>query len=139
MDTILLKKQIGLKVKQMRVLKNWSREKIADKLHLSIAAYGSIERGETDLCITRLAQIAGIFEMTLTELLGLTDKNVFIQTQNQECSNLQINASNEKELLQIKHDLEKSYLIQQSQAKEIENLKQQIVQLQEIIALIKNS
>ncbi len=139
MNNILLKKQIGLKIKQLRTIKDWSREQMADKLNMSVAAYGNIERGETDLCITRLTKIAEVFEMTLTDLLGVTDKTVFIQAHNQECANWQINPSADKELMLIKHELEKSQLMQQAQIKEIENLKQQIEQLKDIIALIKKA
>jgi len=141
MDEEALKKQIALKIKQLRAIKGWSRQAAADKLEMSLAGYGSIERGETDMCVVRLAQIAKIFEVNLNISFGLDEKTTinFTQQDNKECNNWQFNSSpNEiNDLLNQKHELEKSQLIQQSQTTEIENLKQQIIQLQEINRLLK--
>ncbi len=141
MDEEALKKQIALKIKQLRAIKGWSRQAAADKLEMSLAGYGSIERGETDMCVVRLAQIAKIFEVNLNISFGLDEKTTinFTQQDNKECNNWQFNSSpNEiNDLLNQKHELEKYQLIQQSQTTEIENLKQQIIQLQEINQLLK--
>jgi len=141
MDEEALKKQIALKIKQLRAIKGWSRQAAADELEMSLAGYGCIERGETDMCVVRLAQIAKIFEVNLNISFGLDEKATinFTQQDNKEGDNWQFNSSpNEiKDLLNQKHELEKSQLIQQSQTTEIENLKQQIIQLQEINRLLK--
>lgn len=143
MDEEALKKQIGLKIKQLRTLKGWSRQAAADELEMSLAGYGCIERGETDMCVVRLAQIAKIFEVNLNISFGLDEKTTinFTQQDNKECNNWQFNSSpNEiNNLLNQKHELEKFQLIQQSQTTEIENLKQQIIQLQEINNLLKQN
>ena len=143
MDEEALKKQIGLKIKQLRTIKGWSRQAAADELEMSLAGYGSIERGETDMCVVRLAQIAKIFEVNLNISFGLDEKTTinFTQQDNKECNNWQFNSSpNEiNDLLNQKHELEKYQLIQQSQTTEIENLKQQIIQLQEINQLLKQN
>ena len=138
MDSTFLKKQIGLKIKQLRTLKGWSREQMADKLEMSVAGYGSIERGETDLCITRLTQVADTFEITLVDLLGLTEKMVFnFGVNSEECNNnWSINTPTDNK--ELKHELEKLQLINQAQINEIENLKQQVLQLHEIIVLLKS-
>lgn len=138
MDSTFLKKQIGLKIKQLRTIKGWSREQMADKLEMSVAGYGSIERGETDLCITRLTQVAETFEITLVDLLGLTEKMVFnFGVNSEECNNnWSINTPIDNK--ELKHELEKLQLINQAQTNEIENLKQQVLQLHEIIALLKD-
>ncbi len=147
MNEEALKKQIGSKIKQLRTIKGWSRQAAADELEMSLAGYGCIERGETDMCVVRLAQIAKIFEVNLNISFGLDEKTTinFTQQDNKECNNWhnswQVNSSpNEiKDLLNQRHELEKSQLIQQSQTTEIENLKQQIIQLQEINQLLKQS
>lgn len=125
MDSTFIKKQIGLKIKQLRTIKGWSREQMADKLEMSVAGYGSIERGETDLCITRLTQVAETFEITLVDLLGLTEKMVFnFGVNSEECNNnWSINTPTDNK--ELKHELEKLQLINQAQTTEIENLKQQ--------------
>ena len=126
MDSTALKKEIGKKIEQIRTVKGWSRDQVADKIKMSVAGYGSIERGETNIRLTRLAQLAEIFEVTLSDLLGLTEKTVFnfTQTHNKECHNLQINSPSTENELTLQHELEKCQLIQQSQQKEIEYLRE---------------
>jgi transcriptional regulator with XRE-family HTH domain len=124
----------------LRTIKDWSLEQVADKLDMSAAGYGGIERGETDICITRLAQIAEIFEVGLPELLEINGKTVynFTQAHNQECNNWQLSSPTpEMKELMLKTELEKCQLLKQAQATEIENLKEQIGQLREIIGLLK--
>jgi len=135
MDENTLKKQIGYRIKQWRVIKRWSRQQVADKLELSVTSYGSIERGETDMCIMRLAQLAEIFEVTLPDLLGLSEKTVFNFTETHNIGLIGINsAANDSTL---KYELKECQLTRQAQEREIEYLKQQIAQLQEINQLLK--
>ncbi len=46
------------KLKFIRSVKNWTQEDVAEKLGISIHAYAKIERGETDVNLSRLEQIA---------------------------------------------------------------------------------
>jgi len=57
MDKEVLKKEIGIKIKQMRTIKGWSREHMADKLKMSVSNYGNIERGETNLTKFQIRKI----------------------------------------------------------------------------------
>lgn len=136
MDENTLKRQIGLKIKQLRIIKGWSRQQAADELDMSVTGYGSIERGETDMCITRLAQIAEIFEIELSELLGLTEKNIVNFTKTHTKYLIGINSAPSD--LNLKYELKELQLIRQSHEKEIEYLKQQVAQLQEINQLLKH-
>jgi transcriptional regulator with XRE-family HTH domain len=136
MDENTLKKQIGLKIKQLRIVKGWSRQQVADELEMSVTGYGSIERGETDMCVTRLIQIAQIFETGLAELLGFTEKTVFNFTKTHTEYLIGINsASND---FNWKYELKECQLVRQAQEREIEYLKQQIAQLHEINQFLKN-
>jgi transcriptional regulator with XRE-family HTH domain len=65
------------KIRFMRQSKGWSQEEMADKLNLSVNGYANIERGETDVQISRLEKIAETFGMELLELLSFGEKNVF--------------------------------------------------------------
>ncbi|MDP1614216.1 MAG: helix-turn-helix transcriptional regulator [Methylococcales bacterium] len=58
----------------MRQLKEFSQEEMAEKLKLSLNGYANIERGETDVQMSRLEQIATIFDMDLMELLNFGEK-----------------------------------------------------------------
>jgi transcriptional regulator with XRE-family HTH domain len=65
------------KIRFLRQAKGWTQEEVADKLKMSQNGYGSIERGETDVNLSRLEQIADLFGIKLSELLGLDEEAVF--------------------------------------------------------------
>ncbi|MFD2570699.1 helix-turn-helix domain-containing protein [Spirosoma soli] len=53
-----MKASIAEKIRLLRLQRGLSQENMADLLSLSTTAYGDIERGKTDLTLSRLAQIA---------------------------------------------------------------------------------
>lgn len=65
------------KIKQIRELKNFTQEYVAQQLGLSTRAYSKIETGETQLTINRLNEISGILGVPPMEVLGFDDKQVF--------------------------------------------------------------
>jgi transcriptional regulator with XRE-family HTH domain len=141
MDTDI-KKEIGNKIRQLRTVKGLSRGQMADALKMSESNYGHIERGEADIKITLLVEIAEIFEITLYDLLGLNEKTVFNFTNNKTktINTMGINpVSNNIEDINLKHELEKKVLELNSANNEIENLKTQITQLQKINALLEKN
>ncbi len=121
-------------IKLFRKLKGWSQEDMANKLEISLNGYGSIERGDADISVTRLEQITEVFGISLVELFGCDEKNVFNAlgtnngTQNNN-SGFAIN-SDISENLQLKYELENQRMQNQQKDKEIELLK-------EVIALMK--
>jgi transcriptional regulator with XRE-family HTH domain len=48
-----------------------SQQNIADELNLTVASYSNIERGVTDITITRLFEIAKILDVKIDYLLDL--------------------------------------------------------------------
>lgn len=104
---------------------------MADKLKMSQNGYGRIERGETDVNLSRLKQIAELFEIKLSELLGLDEKAVFNQdyTKNKITENYGT-GSQSLDYLQLKAECEKQQLLNRTKDREIELLK-------EVIALMK--
>lgn len=60
----------GEKIRQLRLQKGYSQEAMADELDLSTTAYGDLERGKTDLTLTRLAQVAEALSTTTLQILG---------------------------------------------------------------------
>jgi transcriptional regulator with XRE-family HTH domain len=108
----------------VRQLKDWSQEDVANKLGMSLNGYGSIERGETDVNLSRLEQIAELFGIKLSDLLELNEKIVFSQTgTNNNQSNWHIGSCS-PEYLQLKAELEKQQVINELKDKEIESLKE---------------
>ena len=68
--------EVHEKIKFLRLAKDWSQEEVAMKLEMSSNGYGSIERGETDVNLSRLKQITQIFGIELSSLFYHV-KNVF--------------------------------------------------------------
>lgn len=58
------------KIRQIRLQKGLSQENMADMLGLSTTAYGDLERGRTELSVSRLENIAKLLDVPLSELLG---------------------------------------------------------------------
>lgn len=69
--------QPEIKIKQIRELKNFTQEYVAQKLGLSTRAYSKIETGETQLTINRLNEISKVLEIEPMQLLGFDDKKIF--------------------------------------------------------------
>lgn len=61
---------IGKKIKSLRQQKGWSQSEIAEMLNISVPAFSKIETDITDLNISRLKQIAEVFNVPVVELLS---------------------------------------------------------------------
>lgn len=62
-------KQVGKNIRTIRHKNGWSQEHVAGRLGISIPALSKIETGVTDVNLSRLEQIATIFEVNVTQLL----------------------------------------------------------------------
>ncbi len=115
------------KIKFMRLEKNWSQEQAAEKLKMSLNAYGCMERGETCPNLNRLQQISEIFGVKLGELVN--EKSVL---------NVRVDFNNSynntsPEYVELQHELDKARL-------EVEYLKQENIDLRKLVHLLeKNS
>ena len=124
------------KIRFLRQAKGWTQEEVADKLKMSQNGYGSIERGETDVNLSRLEQIAGLYDIKWSELLGLDEKAVFNavfnqgSTKNKNTQNYHAAGSQSADYLQLKAECEKQQLLNGTKDREIELLK-------ELVALLK--
>ncbi len=59
-----------------RLRRGLSQENLADLLNLSTTAYGDIERGKTDITVSRLRQIADLLHISPADLLSGTMTNI---------------------------------------------------------------
>ncbi|MBP6993837.1 helix-turn-helix transcriptional regulator [Candidatus Woesebacteria bacterium] len=64
------KKDIGEKIRQIRMLKRISQGKLGEELGKSHAAISDIELGKTELTVTDLTKIATFFNIPITEIVG---------------------------------------------------------------------
>lgn len=142
MDSQTLKKQIGIKIKQLRQIKGWSRDQVGSRLEMSGNGIGHIERGEVDMSLTRLSEIAEVFDVEIDDLLGLNEKNV-INLKNAKITKtkylsvdvnlLEINETN------LKHELEKALILLQEREKEVDYLKREVTYLSEENSRLKRN
>lgn len=118
------------KIKRLRQEKGWSQEEIANKLNISTNAYGCIERGDTDVSLSRLEEISAVFEIDIVDFF---DKKTGVFNLGGTQNNQQnwCNVYQSLDYLQIKTELEKQQLLNFERDKEVAYLK-------EIIELMKN-
>lgn len=126
------------KIRFLRQQKLWSQEQMANYLGMSVNGYGSIERGDTDIGLSRLEQIASLFGVSLHQLFALneetngfyffgannTGQNTGVQTNNVYCHHYSESNVSECEHLRQKLELEKQILINELQEKELYYLKE---------------
>ena len=67
------------KIRLIRELNKWSQEEMAEKLAMSAGGYAKIERGETQLNIPRLEQLATIFIVDMWDLLKSGNNGMVLQ------------------------------------------------------------
>jgi transcriptional regulator with XRE-family HTH domain len=120
------------KIRLIRETKGLTQEQLAEKLKMSPSAYGDIERGDSDIKLSRLEKIAESLEVKLSELFELSEKGSF----NIINSHL---ANNETKIhiSSSASELEKQLVINELQVKEIAMKDRENDNLREIIALLK--
>jgi transcriptional regulator with XRE-family HTH domain len=64
-------KNVGKNIRTIRHQRGWSQEDVANRLGISIPAFSKIETGVTDINLSRLEQIANIYEINVVNLLAL--------------------------------------------------------------------
>ena len=118
------------KIRFMRQLKGWSQEEMAEKLEMSPNGYANIERGETDVRLSRLEQIAEIFGTNLTELMSFGERSILYYCgDNNTITNMKKLKAQTETLVM---ELQKHQILLQHKDKEIQYLN-------EIISLLKKS
>ena len=123
------------KIGFMRQLKGWSQEEMAENLQMSVSGYAKIERGETDVQISRLEQIAKSFNVDLMDLLSFGEKSVICLAGDNNHQIQNLNFSQEATAFEIK----RLQLIIEYQTKEITQLKETISLKDELISLMKKA
>jgi transcriptional regulator with XRE-family HTH domain len=126
------------KIRLLREDKHWSQEDMAAKLNMSVSGYSKIERGETKTYIPKLEQIAKALEVDLVELIPQNGNNIYQHNSNLGGCNIigSTELAFENQKLQMQLDMKDKELALQQ--REIEILREQVLQLKEINTLLKN-
>jgi XRE family transcriptional regulator, regulator of sulfur utilization len=114
-----VKTQIGVNIKKIRQDKGLAVKEVANSLLLSQAAYSNIERGVTDISISRVLQIAEFFEVHFSEILSVDKTSIYNFNSNNNSTGTQHNS-------QMSSNSVEAYLIS------IENLKNEVNYLREL-------
>lgn len=128
------------KIRFLRLNKSWSQETMAEKLDMSPNGYGSIERGETNVQLSRVLQIAQLFDISIAELFqdisgkdaihSMEGHNIEIHNDNISCCCFSTSGEGlgqfecQRERQQLESNLEKKIIIIEHKDKEIFLLKQ---------------
>ena len=93
---------IGNKIKNIRELKNFTQEYMAEKLDISQAAYSKMEKGDTKISQDKLNKIAEILEINPDDITDFDNKKVLNSFNNVKVSNNGIITYNEKDMILIR-------------------------------------
>jgi transcriptional regulator with XRE-family HTH domain len=66
-----------INVKRFRELKDLTREQMAADLNLSLSGYSKLERGEIEMTLNRLYEIADVLEVDISQILNFDAKYIF--------------------------------------------------------------
>ena len=62
--------EVGANIRQLRLAQAKGQAEVANALEISVAALSKIENGQTDINISRLAQIAKYFEVSVSSIIS---------------------------------------------------------------------
>ncbi|WP_079243031.1 MULTISPECIES: helix-turn-helix domain-containing protein [Chryseobacterium] len=78
---------IGNKIKNIRELKNFTQEYMAEKLDISQAAYSKLEKGDIKVSSDKLSQIAKILDVNPEDITSFDSQKYFNSFNNVKGSN----------------------------------------------------
>ncbi|WP_455012061.1 helix-turn-helix domain-containing protein [Haemophilus parahaemolyticus] len=114
------------KIKIMREMNQWTQEEVAEKLGMSTTGYAKIERGQTNVSVEKLKQIAQIFNVNVAQLLDDNERFVLFTNVDNHSNYSNYFGTNEK--LSLENEKLKQLL--SAKESEIEALKKVIVLLE---------
>lgn len=119
--------KIAEKLKHLREEKGYSQEYMATQLDLTPSAYGKIERGITELTVSKVTKIAQVFNISLSKLFDIDDSTSLNITTNNGHQSLYTNS-------EVYH-YQKEFIdtLSKNHAKEIERIENQLKQKDELI------
>jgi transcriptional regulator with XRE-family HTH domain len=94
-------KHVGKNIKSLRQKQGWSQGDAAQRLKISIPAFSKIETNITDINLSRLYQIANLFEVSVLDILSLPGEEL-ANPDKQELANCKYKlATCEQEVIQL--------------------------------------
>jgi transcriptional regulator with XRE-family HTH domain len=128
---------VNEKIRLIREAKGLTQEEAAEKLKMSVNGYGDIERGITDIKVSKLENIAEMLDIKLSELFELTENGSL----NVDFSGCQQNKGKNKNNFYMNSsavELEKQLLVNELKDKELAMQQREIAYLKELNELLKS-
>ena len=69
---------LGYTLRRIRLYQDRTRKELASLLKITPQAYGNIERGKSDICISKLILLSRFYEIPLINLLSHDFRNILI-------------------------------------------------------------
>ena len=118
---------VNEKVRLFRELNQWSQEEMAERMNMSVAGYAKIERGETNISLHKLKQIASVLQIDLLDLVSTHDSGVILvggeNNQNHFRNNYYGNQVAELEIEKLKLELKHKDELLKQRENELETLR----------------
>ena len=118
---------VNEKVRLFRELNQWSQEEMAERMNMSVAGYAKIERGETNISLHKLKQIASVLQIDLLDLVSTHDSGVILvggeNNQNHFRNNYYGNQAAELEVEKLKLELKHKDELLKHRENELETLR----------------
>ncbi|MCW3074273.1 MAG: helix-turn-helix domain protein [Flaviaesturariibacter sp.] len=124
---------IGDKIRKVRELKGLKQEYVAGKLGLSVTAYGNIERNDSSLSFERLEEIAEVLEVTVQDILNIPEQLNIQSVNNAHQVGFNHNTTINDNRVCTEGEAEAYKESIKNLSKEIEYLRQQNIQLMELL------
>lgn len=136
-----LTEQIRHNIRHLREERQLTQAMMAEKLNLSETGYAKIERGETQVSLDRLPQIAEILNVEFWDLFRSDDGGINIGNYSPS-SHISLafgsnNAVLEAEIKMLKNALEIKNELLDSREREIKSLESRIQSLEKIIEMLE--
>ncbi len=80
--SVYMIKKVGNNIRKARLQRNVTQEAVAGELGISTHAYGNIERGDADMNMKRLEQIAEVLKTSPEELVKDSDGTYIVSNTN---------------------------------------------------------
>ena len=136
--TLLYFMELSEKIKELRKKRDWSQEIVANKLNISLNSYGALERGETDIKLSRIEELARIFEADIS-FFFINDSEKTSRRKGDMNRRLDDITVEDYHLLEIeKHKLERDLEINKL-AETIERLKAILIEKKHQIDFLENA
>ena len=118
---------VNEKVRLFRELNQWSQEEMAERMNMSVAGYAKIERGETNISLHKLKQIASVLQIDLLDLVSTHDSGVILvsgeNNKNHFRNNYYGNQAAELEVEKLKLELKHKDELLKQRENELETLR----------------